>query len=661
MKHNPFSVTKADDYNDDEILRFWVEVPSGEDSAGSLLKPLSPMPVFLLGAKGSGKTHLMRFHCFPLQSLRCQAAGTSLIEGISKEGYLGLYVRCSGLNSGRFNGKRKDAETWHAVFAYYMEIWLARRSLDILSGLMGELDSEVEEVLVADILALFDTPVRVAEQSVRGLISMMEVERKHLDSQINNCVLTGKLDVDVKVSSGALVFGIPKLVSRHCKPLSEIIFLYLIDEVESLSASQQTLINSFVRDRELPTTFRVGARLHGIKTRETWSDGEEIVPDSEFVRIVMDEELREAPSKYAKFSRNLLDKRLAEGGAAGRVAQELVGIQCVFEEQDEAWNSAIYLDVVKDKASEERQHFKKLTQQLADLQIKGQGEIVSALSQARYPLLEKAGILMFYRQVHRGRDAVQSARLIGKECRAFVEEGSGAKEGRRVRSLIEHYKTDLVAQLRRENDAKQLYLGLGSFIAMSGGLPRALLTILRRVFEWSIYNDENPFGVNGISTDSQYRGVNEASEWFFSSMRQSGRDGAIVQAAIERFAQMCRENRFADRPVECSLNSFSVSLQTMSQEAQEVLELCQQRSFINSIAGGQKGKNTREVQVKYQLHPMLSPRWQLPLGRRGAMPLSGEVANLVFDPSQQGRFEEWIRRFRRQRSFAAPEVGDRLL
>ena len=259
MRQNPFSVTKADDYNDDEILKFWVDVPSEEESTESLLNPLSPMPVFLLGAKGSGKTHLMRFHSFPLQSLRCEASGTGLLEGISKEGYLGLYVRCSGLNSGRFFGKRIDTETWDAVFAYYMEIWLARRVLDVLHSLRGELDQKEEEALVTDIVSLFDTPIKVSQHSVAALISLVELERKHLDNQINNCVLTGELDVEIKVSSGTLVFGIPNLLSKHCRQLQGVVFLYLIDEVETLSPSQQKLFNAFVRDRQLPTTFRVGA------------------------------------------------------------------------------------------------------------------------------------------------------------------------------------------------------------------------------------------------------------------------------------------------------------------------------------------------------------------------------------------------------------------
>ena len=46
------------------------------------------------------------------------------------------------------------------------------------------------------------------------------------------------------------------------------------------------------------------------------------MPDSEFVRLVMDEELRGAPAKYATFARHLLDKRFEGSGTTDRSKQE---------------------------------------------------------------------------------------------------------------------------------------------------------------------------------------------------------------------------------------------------------------------------------------------------------------------------------------------------
>jgi len=50
---------------------------------------------------------------------------------------------------------------------------------------------------------------------------------------------------------------------------------------------------------------------------------------------------------------------------------------------------------------------------------------------------------------------------------------------------------------------------------MSEGLPRALITILKHVYDWSIYTQERPFKGGQISIRrAQQRGVIEAAEWF---------------------------------------------------------------------------------------------------------------------------------------------------
>ena len=66
---NPFNITKAVDFTDQEINDYWIDIP---ESGGfqQLVKPTSPMPMFILGGKGSGKTHLMRYFSYPLQKIR---------------------------------------------------------------------------------------------------------------------------------------------------------------------------------------------------------------------------------------------------------------------------------------------------------------------------------------------------------------------------------------------------------------------------------------------------------------------------------------------------------------------------------------------------------------------------------------------------------------
>ena len=57
-RRNPFDVTKAVDYSDGEIYDSWVDLDNG--GFAQLVDPTSSTPQFLLGGKGTGRTHLMR-------------------------------------------------------------------------------------------------------------------------------------------------------------------------------------------------------------------------------------------------------------------------------------------------------------------------------------------------------------------------------------------------------------------------------------------------------------------------------------------------------------------------------------------------------------------------------------------------------------------------
>lgn len=100
---NPFAITKAVDLNDLQIENFWVAITAEDDeeAAAEFERPSSPMPTYILGAKGSGKTHLMRHQAFELQSLRHANNQVDIRDGVRADGYLGIYARCSGLQAGR--------------------------------------------------------------------------------------------------------------------------------------------------------------------------------------------------------------------------------------------------------------------------------------------------------------------------------------------------------------------------------------------------------------------------------------------------------------------------------------------------------------------------------------------------------------------------------
>ncbi|PII37952.1 hypothetical protein T190_28390 [Sinorhizobium meliloti CCBAU 01290] len=242
-------------------------------------------------------------------------------------------------------------------------------------------------------------------------------------------------------------------------------------------------------------------------------------------------------------------------------------------------------------------------------------DVLHAFSKPDSPVLEKLNIMLFMQDWAKGRDLSASFVRISSEMNSFLK---GDSDGDRYKQALGHYAGDLSAQLLREARKPQYYGGIDNFVRMSAGIPRALLTILRSVFEWASFADERPFEGGLISLRSQQKGVLDASDWYFSNMRKAGPDGIVIQAAVERLANIFRINRFSDKPVEISLCSFSVSEREVSDEARRVLGLAEARAFLHRIPGGQKERNSEDVTAKFQLSPMLAPRWDLPLSRRGS-------------------------------------------
>ncbi len=630
---NPFSITRAVDLNDSQIEELWVTLKTEDDSLVEFHHPTSKMPTYILGAKGSGKTHLMRHQAFELQKLRYQADSISLHEGVKRDGYIGLYMRCSGLSSNRFSGKRQSEEIWDDLFAYYFELWIAQQTLALALDLSLDLSSEVDGEISQAIANLFDKEIELSSYGLAEIKSFLVEEQKKIDYEINNCLMKGSLKVDILATPGNLIFGIPRILTEKFDFLRDVLFVYSIDEFENLTESQQKHINTLYRERENPTTFRIGARTYGIRTYATNSAGEENIRNSEFIELRLDEKFRELKPQYEAFCRTLASKRLSSGVGVVEAGRH-INVDNHLASFDARWNSPSWQPIIN-KDSLRRPHFVRLLQNLSDLDgVVSATTAFEKLRLPKYPLLEKLNILLFYQRIARGHNLNEALNEIAAEASNFI----AGKESGTYGQSFGHYSRDLTAQLLREANQTLTYGGFETFVRMSGGIPRALLTILRSVYEWSIFENETPFEAGLISLKAQHKGVIDASDWYYNHMRKAGVQGQHVQSAIDRLARLFRISRFGDKPIESSLSSFSVAEDKISPAAREILKVAEARAFLHRIKGGQKERNSDEVTAKFQISPMLAPRWDIPMARRGIHPFNAEDFNTIFDPNESSKY-----------------------
>jgi hypothetical protein len=634
---NPFNITKAVDFSDQQIEDYWVDVADGKGFFEAA-KPTSPMPMLILGGKGSGKTHLMRYFSYQLQKIRHKE---DLISGITKEGYLGIYFRCGGLNSSRFSGKGITDETWESVFAYYMELWLAGLVLELAYDFLKHdaRFSQAEPGICDSVSNLFDETDFSKPTTLSGLIQTFSELQKRVNTAVNNCAITKTLNIRILVAPGRLTFGVPQAIASNVEALSDVQFLYLVDEFENLAQSQQKYINTLYREKEYPASFKIGARLYGVRTFSTFSADEDNKEGSEYEVLYLDDYLRKLSSSYTGFAKRLCERRLSEAGYSNANIESFFQ---TFGNVEDQVNHAL------NKQSEQPPYFKKLRQNLERGFAKRLSfgvntaddieQIISNLSVSGNPLLEKANTFLLYQDWYSRVNLITASVEIASECAEFMKNPNSRN---RLQQALAHFKSDLVAQISRECNQKQLYLGFSTFVEMSDGLPKNLLIILKHIFKWSLFNDERPFSHGSlISIDSQRRGVKEASEWFYNDATMKGESAELIRSGIDRLATLFREVRFSDKPSECSISTFSVDRSKLSSLTRHLIQVAEHWSLLIKIEGGQRDRNSMRVDTKYQINSMLAPRWDLPTSRRGALALTASEVNAIFDPEFVKEFED---------------------
>ncbi|OWK37935.1 hypothetical protein [Fimbriiglobus ruber] len=425
---NPFNITKAVDFSDQQISDYWVDI---QDDGGfaKLTKPLSAMPMLILGGKGSGKTHLMRYLSYSLQKIRHPQ---SIIDGILADRYLGIYMRCGGLNSGRFQDKGRSPEAWAGIFSYYMDIWLAQIVIGIVRDALRD-SSELqagEAEACSRIWQLFEAQSEAQPETLEQLGKLLNNIQNGIDHQVNNCAITGALDVIIRSTRGKLVFGIPRVVASCFPCLKECLFVFLIDELENLSEEQQKYINTLIREKEPPCSFKVGAKLYGVKTYRTYSADEENKEGSEFETVWLDEWMRSS-DRYELFAKRLIAKRLHEYGyLSARMAPIDTAAALLndwfetypaskFAQAETKFISEKYKDKERPYFESLLNHLKKAVANRTSPGITSEDDITYAVNCLRcpqYPLLEKLNIFLLYRDWAARRNLKTAAVAIQGDC-----------------------------------------------------------------------------------------------------------------------------------------------------------------------------------------------------------------------------------------------------
>lgn len=626
---NPFNVTKASEFSDEQINKYWVNIGNGK-----ILDPKEYTPRYILGGKGCGKTHLLRYYSFPLQKLRSGSISNIIVD----DKYIGIYSVLSTLDVSRFEGKNISDNQWKALFKYYFELYIGSFVLKTISEYVNIQGPEKEEEFVNAITECFLVDVKLPKNDLNSLLNYVEAQRKDIDYKIENVAFLGDFnDVEISLTSGGLIFGIPEKLGQVYKDLSDIAFIYILDEYEKLYDWQKRYINSLVWEKRRPSTFWIGARKYGYTDMHT-ETGEELKKGSEYYPFFIDEYYQKNEGEYDNFARKLIVKRLNMDDSNSikeletkfqKGKDEVIGSICAKKNGNyKHWNnlSAELKTAIKNRMVVDTMENIPLI--IDELKADTNND----------PLNQKYKIYLFYQLWAEAK----SANLYEISKNVKIEYGHYInREQSRFENIVEKYKSDFIAQLCEENGVEYYaYEGLEEFIKLSWGNPRVLLLLLKKTIEKSEVFHENPLESGGkISLRSQYIGIKETSRWYLEDAELMGQSGSNINTAINNLAKYLRLFRFSDKPTETSVCAFNLGTEDVSNNVRELLKLMELHSLLIRIVNDRKQRNSGKAEETYQLNRILAPNWNLPIARRGIADFNKNVAEAIFNYDYFKRFD----------------------
>ena len=619
---NPFNVTKASEYSDEQINKYWVKIGDS-----NVLDSSDNTPKYILGGKGCGKTHLLRYYSYPLQKLRFGSFGNV----VANDKYIGIYSILSTLDASRFEGKNISEDQWKSLFKYYFELYIGSFVLKTLSEYIeSENGKDKEAVFVEEVKKLFLKKIDLNAYDLKSLIEYVELERKAIDFEIENVAFSGNFNnVKINLKAGSLIFNVPIVFCKVYSNLKDVKFIYIMDEYEKLFDWQKRYVNSLVWEKQYPSTFWIGARKYGYTDMHT-ETGEELKKGSEYSPFFMDEYYQQNEKEFEVFARELIRKRLKRDDK--EAVDDLGAKFCIGKDE-------VVVSIMTSKKGNYK-HLRNLSSEIKSAINKGliidrEQDIITIIDNLKEdtgdnPLEQKYKLYLFY-QIWAERKyttLVEASDSVKTEYKKYKNE-----EESKFKNIVEKYKSDLLAQLCEENgEAYYAYSGLGDLIKLSWGNPRVLLLLLKKTIEKAEVFQERPLDSDGqISLKAQYMGIKETAGWYLGDAELTGKEGIYANTAIKNLAEYFRLYRFSDKPTDTSVCAFNYGTEGISPQARDLIKTLELHSLLVKVDNERKQKNSGKSETTYQLNRILAPNWNLPASRRGVADFGSNVIEALFN------------------------------
>lgn len=530
MFDNPFVECTARDMEYQDVVNYWCQPYDYYDSLDESALMRSLTPIFIEGARGSGKTMILKhLSYFCQRNEHPNITGRELLLKFKENGSIGIYYRFKNDFGKLIAALNSDNETRREIFEEYYQLYYSRELVLVIQDLVlsKTIGSDIEKRFLISLNALFETSCK----NLSEVLLQIKYQIDRIDSLIRKLKYLGNIADSIKtvITGKKYIEQIVNSIKNSIDEWKDIKILILIDEYENISAFHQ-IVNTYIKQTEPETgiSFRVGMRPEAISTYCTDVGSEQLQSGRDYMTM----RLRVTDEKnFQRFLKAVAEKRLLRSSFFA--ANNLTRIDKILGMREDWIEEA--RGAVKNRPNTIIESINpEILQRFPNTDI---GELISF---PENPLLEMLNVLW----LNRGK----TPKEISNAMHLYLQ----AKENKAIPQLVElgkkyyldyemKYKYSLLFSLLAKCGMKKKYYSFTTFSYLASGSVNDFLTLCRNTFA-AIDQKSYDLLLRGkpISSDVQNRGAMESASEQLDKIRLCEDSGSEMYTFVMNIGDVFR-------------------------------------------------------------------------------------------------------------------------
>lgn len=293
MTRNPFDVIKAEEFNHGlDQLASLMHFNAG--LAGALL---SSSNVFLDGSRGSGKSMYLRLLSIQAKTIYERLAARGSVDPLpTHKPFLGVYMKLPPTLFGPHEYEHESGfqDAFQEFFNTYAMECMLQAAIDLSIGAEPATAQELCHLALC------------SAANITELRSQLQSERRSLRQRLNALPYTSTQRAQPDV-----LWEFADVLSRTSRFRGQRVHL-LVDEYDNLSEHQQRILNTYLRRRDFPLTFKIACRKHRLVTHDI--HGRPLNDSADYTRVQLDDEELGLGGSFSAYVEAIANKRLHNAG-----------------------------------------------------------------------------------------------------------------------------------------------------------------------------------------------------------------------------------------------------------------------------------------------------------------------------------------------------------